>query len=220
MNMDRPIGNEKRHWRAVDLVMMGKPIISHWTLAPVIAREPYNNAWRLITSTARLRWLILIGLSLPMTVCLPGQSFAVDNAIVVRSFIDTHCVGCHNSDDPLGALDLTALQWRTDDPQEDAREAIERFAQRAFRRPLKAGEADRFVKLAHDQLDAGGSYQDAVRVAVKATLVSLRFLVLDESPGVLDDHALANGWICVKSMRPHSTCDSIPSTAICCETRC
>ena len=90
---------------------------------------------------------------------------------------------------PRGHL---AYELAPEDPHEAARRAVERFAERAFRRPLKSGEADRFVKLAHAQLDAGGSYENAVRVAVRGILVSPRFLVLDESPGKLDDYALAS----------------------------
>jgi len=41
------------------------------------------------------------------------------------------------------------------DPKASAQQTIERFAARAFRRPLESGEADRFLKLATDELDEG-----------------------------------------------------------------
>ena len=69
--------------------------------------------------------------------------------------------------------------------------AITRFATRAFRRPLADREADRFVQLAHTELDRGRSYEQAMRVALRGILISPRFLMLDESPGKLDEHALA-----------------------------
>src|SRR5690606_8149927 len=77
------------------------------------------------------------------------------------------------------------------DPKTDARRAIERFAAKAFRRPLDPGEADRFVKLATDGLDAGRSFPEAMRVAFRGILTAPQFLLFEEGPGKLDDFALA-----------------------------
>ena len=79
-----------------------------------------------------------------------------------------------------------------EDPQASATAALRQFATRAFRRPLADGEADRFVQLAHTELDRGRSYEQAMRVALRGILISPRFLMLDESPGMLDDYALAS----------------------------
>ncbi len=79
-----------------------------------------------------------------------------------------------------------------DDPKAASSNAIEKFASRAFRRPLKPGEADRFIQLAHAELDRGRSYEQAMRVAIRSILVSPRFLILDETPGRIDDYALAS----------------------------
>lgn len=76
-----------------------------------------------------------------------------------------------------------------EDPQASATAAITRFAPLAFRRRLVTGEADRFVQLADTELDRGRSYEQAMRVALRGILISPRFLMLDESPGMLDDYA-------------------------------
>ncbi len=85
-----------------------------------------------------------------------------------------------------------AYELAPDDPRAAAKAAIERFAGRAFRRPLETGEADVFVKLAHDALDAKQSFENATRLACRAILTSPQFLLFDERPGRLDDFALAS----------------------------
>jgi hypothetical protein len=85
-----------------------------------------------------------------------------------------------------------AYELAPEDPRAAASQAIARFAARAFRRPLQSGEADRFIQLAHSELDQDRSYQQAMRVAIRAILVSPRFLFLDETPGKLNDFAIAS----------------------------
>ena len=77
------------------------------------------------------------------------------------------------------------------DAKADVKPLIEQFATRAFRRPLETGEADNFVKLATDALDAGHTFEDAMRVGLRGVLVAPQFLLFDEKPGKLDDYALA-----------------------------
>lgn len=78
------------------------------------------------------------------------------------------------------------------DPRGHAERAVTAFAARAFRRPLVPGEVDRFVKLAHEALDAGQPFDKAVRVGLRAVLVAPQFLILEEPVGKLDDYALAS----------------------------
>ncbi len=78
-----------------------------------------------------------------------------------------------------------------DDPKAASSIAIARFAERAFRRPLKNAEAEPYVELVHSELDRGRTFEQAMRVGLRSVLVSPRFLLLDESPGKLDDYALA-----------------------------
>ncbi|MFM2167457.1 MAG: hypothetical protein RIS79_1828, partial [Verrucomicrobiota bacterium] len=79
------------------------------------------------------------------------------------------------------------------DPVASLKTVIETFAAKAFRRPLEAGEADRFVKLASDALAGGGSFVDATKLGLRGVLTSPQFLLFDELPGpCLSDHALAS----------------------------
>lgn len=79
-----------------------------------------------------------------------------------------------------------------EDPRAAAQQVIERFATRAFRRPLDPGEADRFIRLATVELDAQRPFLDALRVAFRAVLTAPQFLLFMEAPGKLDDYALAS----------------------------
>ena len=81
---------------------------------------------------------------------------------------------------------------KPENPKDAAQKVIGRFAQRAFRRPLESGEAEPFVKLVTDALDAGKSFEDAIEVGFRAVLTAPQFLILDERPGKLDDYALAS----------------------------
>ena len=79
------------------------------------------------------------------------------------------------------------------DPVATLKTVIENFAAKAFRRPLEAGEADRFVKLASDALAGGGSFVDATKLGLRGVLTSPQFLLFDELPGPrLSDFALAS----------------------------
>lgn len=85
-----------------------------------------------------------------------------------------------------------AYEFTLDDPKARAKAALERFAERAFRRPLDSGEIDGFAKLATDELDRGGSFLAAVRIGFRAILTAPQFLLFEEHPGKLDPYALAS----------------------------
>jgi len=85
-----------------------------------------------------------------------------------------------------------AYALEPENPKSESHDALYRFAQRAFRRPIQEGEADRFIALAHAELDSGRSYEQAMRVALRSILISPKFLMLEETPGKLDDYALAS----------------------------
>jgi hypothetical protein len=75
---------------------------------------------------------------------------------------------------------------------DDAEQVLERFATRAFRRPVSDADLAPYLKLVRDKLDNKASFPDSLRVGLKALLVSPRFLLLDEQPGKLDGYALAS----------------------------
>jgi mono/diheme cytochrome c family protein len=78
----------------------------------------------------------------------------------------------------------------------DARAAAEKclrdFVSRAFRRPATPAEVERYVRLMQRELDAGQSFEEAMRVAFRAVLIAPGFLFFEERPGKLDDWALAS----------------------------
>ena len=76
-------------------------------------------------------------------------------------------------------------------PYEHIVAIVERFAERAFRRPLAEGELDAYASLAQPLLDAGRPFAEAVRVPLRAVLSAPAFLYHTTPSGELDDFALA-----------------------------
>lgn len=76
-------------------------------------------------------------------------------------------------------------------PQKDLRRLIERFAERAFRRPVPSKVVEPYVELAQASLKNGESLIEALRVGYRTILCSPRFLYFYEQAGALDDHAVA-----------------------------
>ncbi len=83
-------------------------------------------------------------------------------------------------------------------PEEAARRCLAAFARRAFRRPVGAGEAERWMNLFRHGQARGDGFEAAVRLALRAVLVSPSFLYLLERDrtdveGVdrISDHELA-----------------------------
>ncbi|MES2598861.1 MAG: DUF1592 domain-containing protein [Verrucomicrobiota bacterium] len=68
---------------------------------------------------------------------------------------------------------------------------VNRFASKAFRRPVTDDQAAPYVAMAEKTLAAGETPFEALRTAYRAILCSPRFLTFTEAPGALDDHAIA-----------------------------
>lgn len=62
----------------------------------------------------------------------------------------------------------------------DVEQVIKRFAARAFRRPLKAGEVDHYIAFVLQRIEHGESLEASVKLAMVAILTSPRFLYMDE----------------------------------------
>jgi mono/diheme cytochrome c family protein len=77
-------------------------------------------------------------------------------------------------------------------PLVDAERILRDFTRRAFRRPVTDEDIQPFLARAKTKLDQNASFEQAVRVGLKAVLVSQPFLFLREQPGKLDDFALAS----------------------------
>lgn len=84
------------------------------------------------------------------------------------------------------------LEVVSENPTADARQILLNFARRAFRRSVYETDIAPFLTLFQNTLNEGQSFEQAVRVALAAILVSPDFLFLREKPGRLDDFALAS----------------------------
>lgn len=60
------------------------------------------------------------------------------------------------------------------------RECLTRFAERAFRRPVKEAEIDKFVKLVENEMKSGENFEAAVKTGLVAILCSKNFIYLVE----------------------------------------
>ena len=69
---------------------------------------------------------------------------------------------------------------------------VNRFATRAFRRPVTDAQSAPYRQIAAKSLQEGDSVLEALRAAYRAILCSPRFLTFIETPGLLDDHAIAS----------------------------
>jgi hypothetical protein len=95
-------------------------------------------------------------------------------------------------------------RWRVAAPagevsrDEAARACIERFAAQAFRRPVEPAEVERFLGLFRRADQKGRPFDDAVKLALRAVLVSPHFLFLVEKdqkadgPYRVSEYELAN----------------------------
>lgn len=77
------------------------------------------------------------------------------------------------------------------DPKSDSARLMTAFARRAFRRPVTIEEIKPYIDAVHQSLHENVSFADAIRGGYRALLCSPRFLYFTETPGVLDDHAIA-----------------------------
>ena len=80
----------------------------------------------------------------------------------------------------------------SENPKADAEKLMHAFAERAFRRPLEAEEVSPYTQMVISDLDAGAPLLDALRGGYRAVLCSPRFLYFHETPGPLDDYAVAS----------------------------
>ena len=78
------------------------------------------------------------------------------------------------------------------DPLVDAERILRCFACRAYRRPVTDDDIKPLLSLVESKLAEQYSFEQAVRVGLKAVLVSPSFLFLRENTGRLDDFALAS----------------------------
>lgn len=84
------------------------------------------------------------------------------------------------------------LEVVSDDPLVDAEKVLKNFARRAFRRNVTGEDVASYVAVVKAKMDAGYTFELALRAALKGVLISPEFIFLREKPGKLDDFALAS----------------------------
>jgi hypothetical protein len=77
-------------------------------------------------------------------------------------------------------------------PMADSERLLKDFIQAAYRLPVRADEAKRFLPVFKNALSQGNSFSDAMIAAYTAVLCSPEFLYLKEQPGRLNDFELAS----------------------------
>jgi mono/diheme cytochrome c family protein len=77
------------------------------------------------------------------------------------------------------------------DPPRDAGRLLPGFLSKALRRPVTAAQVEPYLTLFADERKGGATFREAMLTAASAALCSPDFLFLRETPGRLDDHALA-----------------------------
>jgi hypothetical protein len=77
-------------------------------------------------------------------------------------------------------------------PMQDAERLLRGFLARAYRRPVVEADVTRFLALFKRWHDQGLGFAGSMLASYTAALASPQFLYLQENPGRLDDHALAD----------------------------
>jgi len=84
------------------------------------------------------------------------------------------------------------LEEFRDNPKKGFDQIMSRFARRAFRRSVDWDQLAAYREIGHEALKNGESLEDALKASYRAILCSPRFLTFVETPGKLDDYALAS----------------------------
>ncbi|MBX7134563.1 MAG: DUF1592 domain-containing protein [Fimbriimonadaceae bacterium] len=95
---------------------------------------------------------------------------------------------------PPSHLRLVVARPEGEDWMPAARKCLTTLVARAFRRPARADEIDRLLKLVASRKAAGESFEEGLRIALQAILVSPNFLfrVEESKTGVLDSYQIAS----------------------------
>ncbi|MEX0938810.1 MAG: DUF1592 domain-containing protein [Pirellulales bacterium] len=88
-------------------------------------------------------------------------------------------------------LSPTIVEAVTEYPDEDAERLLRNFMNQAYRRPVEEAEVALYLDLFKDQYSKGFGFAKSTLSTYTAALASPGFLFVEESPGKLDDDALA-----------------------------
>src|SRR5207253_1535734 len=85
----------------------------------------------------------------------------------------------------------TVVEVDSPHPKDDAARLLKNFMSAAYRRPVEDDDLRRFQALFDEQFAKGHGFARSMLAAYAAVLASPRFVFIDETPGKLDDMALA-----------------------------
>ena len=80
----------------------------------------------------------------------------------------------------VSCLFLQHIEVRQQFDEIEALQCLQRFAERAWRRPVSLGEIEPYAKLVATEREAGQSFDDAYRSALASILVSRSFFNLEQ----------------------------------------
>lgn len=95
--------------------------------------------------------------------------------------------------EPTEDVQPNGLAYRvlSENPLDDARRLIRRFATRALRRPVNDADIALPMRMVRPRLRRGEPFVDALLAGYRAVLTSPELILLQENPGTLDARALA-----------------------------
>jgi len=99
--------------------------------------------------------------------------------------------GSRNPGQRVEPLGEEKVEVESAEPAADARHLLTNFVARAYRRPVRSGETEVFIRLFDERRAAGLGFAESLLAAYTAVLASPGFLFLEAAPGPLKDHALA-----------------------------
>ncbi len=86
----------------------------------------------------------------------------------------------------------TPVEVVSNRPAEDAEKLLRAFMKRAYRRPVDESEVQRYLGVIRQQMKAGHDFTYSMIAGYTAVICSPGFLYLEETPGRLDDYAVAS----------------------------
>lgn len=179
-------GDQLQIWfESLDDRNKGKRELSDYT-APGVAVEWLEIEGPLIEQWPPAAYRTLFG-ELPLEVWTQDSGLREPPVPIITSG-----VGKRARRVPAKRNQISLYHVASDQPHDDARRLLVRFAERAFRRPVDENDLNDVLALVTEKLDQRYTLQEALRVGFQAILCSPEFLFLDESPGRLDDFALAS----------------------------
>lgn len=92
----------------------------------------------------------------------------------------------------FGDLEVKEGQVISQHPKRDLELLMQRFATKAFRRPVKKRELKPYLNLAYETLKENLPFAESIRAGYRAILCSPRFLYFNEPVGNLDDFSVAS----------------------------